>query len=133
MAQSIPLQLENSLNRRVLQHLDRTSAHSDIADALATALKPLGAVEFFCPDWQGYSYVVAFTNGIIIAFALGMSTVAFRLDERMKPRALASGAEPYPDCGDEWVAFTLFRDDWPKPDLEFWARKAYVAARERDH
>ena len=70
------------------------------------------------------------TKGIIFAVAIGMNVVAFRLDERMKTRALASGGAPYPECGDEWVAFTLFRDDWPKIDLEFWARKAYVAARE---
>jgi len=38
--------------------------------------------------------------------------------------------ESPPEGGDQWVSFTLFRDDWPKPDLEFWARKAYVAARE---
>jgi hypothetical protein len=50
----------------------------------------------------------------------------------MKTRALASGAAPYLGCGDQWVSFTLFRDDWPKVDLEFWARKAYVAARERE-
>jgi hypothetical protein len=31
----------------------------------------------------------------------------------------------------DWVFFELFRDDWPKVDLEFWARKAYVAVRER--
>ena len=48
----------------------------------------------------------------------------------MKARAVASGAMPYPEFGNEWVWFTLFRDDWPKVDLEFWARKAYVAARE---
>ena len=59
-----------------------------------------------------------------------MSVIGFRLDERMKARALASGGSPYPECGNDWVSFTLFRDDWPKVDLEFWARKAYVAARE---
>jgi len=52
------------------------------------------------------------------------------LDERMKDRALASGGVTFPECGPEWVSFTLFRSDWPKVDIEFWARKAYVAARE---
>jgi len=118
------------LNRQVLQYLQDKSAHSDVADALTTALEPLGDVQIHCPDWQANRYVAASTRDLIFAFAVGMSTVAFRLDDRMKPRALASGAEPYPACGKEWVAFTLFRDDWPKPDLEFWARKAYVAARE---
>jgi hypothetical protein len=59
-----------------------------------------------------------------------METIAFRLDERMQTRALESGAKPFPECGPEWVSFTLFRDDWPETDLKFWARKAYVAARE---
>jgi hypothetical protein len=73
---------------------------------------------------------MASTKGIIVALAVGMNTTGFRLDERMKARALASGGVPYTECGKQWVSFTLFRDDWPKVDIEFWARKAYVAARE---
>jgi hypothetical protein len=122
--------LNTTLNRRVLQYLHDKSAHSDVTEALTTALKPLGDLQFFCPDREQYRYVVASTRNVIFAFAVGMNTIAFRLDERMKPHALASGAESYPDCGEDWVAFTLFRDDWPKPDLEFWARKSYAAARE---
>jgi len=49
---------------------------------------------------------------------------------RINPAGRGQGELPYPECGPEWVAFALFRDDWPKPDLEFWARKAYVAAPE---
>jgi hypothetical protein len=128
--QSVPAELETSINRQVFDHVEGLSAHSDVAQALTTALQPLGDVQVFCPDPQRYRYVVASTKGIIIAFAVGMDTTAFRLDERMKARALASGGMPYPECGDHWVSFTLFRDDWPKVDLEFWARKAYVAARE---
>ena len=71
-----------------------------------------------------------FHQGNIFAVALGMNTIGFRLDERMKSRALASGGALFPECGPEWVSFTPFRDDWPRVDLEFWARKAYVAARE---
>jgi hypothetical protein len=130
MAQNVPVELQTGINRQVLDHVEGLSAHSDIAEALSAALKPLGDVQIFCPDWQQYRYVVASTNGIIIALAAGMNTTGFRLDERMKARALASGGVPYPECGDQWVSFTLFRDDWPKIDLEFWARKAYVAARE---
>jgi hypothetical protein len=130
MTRTIPAGLETSINREVLNHIEGLSAHSDIADALVTALKPLGDVQVFCPDWQQYRYVVASTKSVIFAIALGMNLNGFRLDERMKARALASGGSPYPECGNEWVSFTLFRDDWPKVDLEFWARKAYVAARE---
>ena len=127
-----PMTDGNDLNRQVLRYLRDKSAHSDVAEALSAALEPLGDVQIQCPDWKACRYVAASTRDILFAFAVGMSTVAFRLDERMRPRALASGAEPCPACAEEWVTFTLFRDDWPKPDLEFWARKAYVAARERD-
>jgi len=71
-----------------------------------------------------------FHQGIIIALAVGMNTIGFRLDEHKKARALASGGVPYAECGPQWASFMLFRDDWPKVDIEFWARKAYVAARE---
>ena len=130
MTQPIPAELETGLNRKVLDYLNGKSAHSDVADALRAACKPLGDIKLFCSDWQQYRYVIASTKGVVIAFALGMNTIGFRLDARMKARALASGGAPFPECGGDWVSFTLFRDDWPKADLEFWARKAYVAARE---
>jgi hypothetical protein len=130
MAQSVPTELQTDINRQVLDHVEGLSAHSDIVEALGAAFDPLGDVQVFCPDIQQYRYVVASSRGIIIALAVGMNTIAFRLDERMKARGLASGGVPYPECGKEWVSFTLFRDDWPKVDIEFWARKAYVAARE---
>jgi hypothetical protein len=130
MSLDIPTDLETVRNRPVLRHIEGLSAHSDIVDALAGALMPLGDVQRFCPDPQAYRYELASTKGVIFAVALGMDTVGFRLDERMKTRALTSGGAPFPECGPEWVAFTLFRDDWPRIDLEFWARKAYMAARE---
>jgi hypothetical protein len=130
MAQNIPDELQTNINREVLNHVEGLSAHSDIAEALDAALEPLGDVQIFCPDCQEYLYVVASTKSIIIALAVGMNTIGFRLDERMKARALANGGSPYAECGNEWVSFTLFRSDWPKIDGEFWARKAYVAARE---
>ena len=117
MTLDIPAGLETSINREVINHIEGLSTHSDIADALATALKPLGDVQLFCPDWQQYRYVVASTKSVIFALAVGMNTIGLRLDERMKARALASGAMPYPGCGNEWISFTLFRDDWPKVDL----------------
>ena len=130
MAQTVPVELQTGVNRQVLNHIASLSAHSDIAEALMMALKPLGDVQIFCPNWEQYRYVAASTKDIIIALALGMDTIAFRLDERMRARALASGGAPYAECGKEWVSFTLFRNDWPKVDVEFWARKAYTAARE---
>ncbi len=129
MAADVPAELQTSINGSVLDHLKGLSAHSDVGDALMAAVKPLGDVQLYCPDWQQYRYVVASTKGIIIAFGVGMSTAGFRLDERMKARALAAGGIPCSECGKEWASFTLFRPDWPKVDLEFWARQAYIAAR----
>jgi hypothetical protein len=130
MAQNVPAELQTSINLQVLNHIESLSAHSDVAQALIGALKPLGDVRIFCPNQQQYRYIIASTRGIIIALAVGMDSIAFRLDERMRDRALVSGGVPWAECGKEWVSFTLFRDDWPRIDVEFWARKAYVAARE---
>jgi hypothetical protein len=130
MASNIPASLAITINRQVLDYIKGRSAHSDVVDALKTALKPLGDVQFYCPDWHQYLFVAASTKSVIFALAVGMNTIGFRLDDRMKPRALASGAEQFSELGAEWVSFTLFRDDWPRADLEFWARKAYLAARE---
>jgi hypothetical protein len=127
---SVPTELMNDCNRSVLAHIADKSAHSDISDALVAAVKPLGDARLFCPDWQQYRYVVASTRCFIFGFAIGMNTIAFRLDDRMRSRALATGGEAYPECGPDWVAFLPFRDDWPRVDLEFWALKAYCHARE---
>jgi len=71
MAQNVPIELQTSINRQVLDHVKGLSAHSDIAEALSAALKPLGDVQIFCPDCQQYRYVVASTKGIIIALPPG--------------------------------------------------------------
>ncbi len=130
MTLSIPRELVTNTNRVVLAHIEEKSAHSDIADVLMAAVKPLGDVQLFSPDPEQYRYIAASTKSVIFGFAIGMHTVAFRLDDRFKTRALATGAEAYLACGSEWVSFTPFRDDWPRVDFEFWALKAYVHARE---
>jgi hypothetical protein len=119
------------LNARVLAYVEDLSAHDDIAGVLRDAVRPLGDVQLFCPDPAAYRYVIAATGGVVFGFAAGTSTVAFRLDGRMKRRALATGAEPCPACGDEWVAVVhrLPDADWPAVDVRFWARVAYVHAR----
>jgi len=125
----VPAAVGGSRNRTVLAYLDQLSAHSDVAVALHDALGSLGDVEVFSPDSRQYRYVAATTQGVVFAFAVGMALIGFRLDAEMLRRALASGAETCPEAGPDWAAFTLFRDDWPLPDLRFWARKAYVTAR----
>lgn len=131
MGQSIPTHLAISINERVLAYLKDLSAHSDIVDVLLEAVQPLGDVEMFCPDHARYRYVLASTNRVAFGFAVGMSTVAFRLDERMRNRAVATGGIAYPECGDEWVAVVHEHpdSDWPSVDVRFWARQAYIYAR----
>jgi hypothetical protein len=129
MNRELPVELQTSVNQKALDHICGRGAHSDLSGELAKAVKPLGDVQLFEPSL--YGFLVASTQGVIFGVAIGMQGLLFRLDERMKARALATGAKLYPECGDDWVFFELFRDDWPKVDLEFWARKAYVAVRER--
>jgi hypothetical protein len=130
MMQDIPPALLVEANRTVLAHLEGKSTHSDIGDALLTSLKPLGDVQLYCPDWNQCRYVIASTQNFIFGFAVGMNTIVFRLDDLMASRALATGGTAYLECGQNWIAFNPFRHDWPRVDLEFWARKAYVCARE---
>jgi len=132
MGQNIPPPLINRINAPILAHVKDLSVHSDIAEMLAAAVKPLGDVQVFCPDFLEYRYVLVATNAIIFGLAVGMNTIAFRLDGRMKPRALATGALAYPECGEDWVSILPRRSDadWPAVDLTFWALKAYVYARE---
>src|SRR5437016_1355287 len=124
MFQPIPPALLNPINEPILSHLASRSAHTGITDALLDSVRPLGDVQVFCPDPAHYRYVAVSSLGVIFGFAAGMSEVVFRLDLRMKERALVTGGIPCPACGDAWIGFTLFRDDWPQVDLRFWARKA---------
>ena len=101
MLQDIPRDLETLRNRPVLRHIEGLSAHSDVVDALAAALKLLGDVQRFSPDPAVYRYEVASTRGVTFAVALGMNTIGFRLDERMRSRALASEGATFPECGPE--------------------------------
>jgi len=52
MTQNVPPELQTSINRQVLNHVEGLSAHSDIVEALGAALEPLGDVQIFCPDCQ---------------------------------------------------------------------------------
>ena len=130
MDHPLPDALRKAVNDGVLSYVGGKSAHSDIAEALANAVKTLGDVQHFCPNTAEYKYLVVSTQGVIFGIAVGMSGLAFRLDPTFKERALRTGADDAPNIGRGWVSFTLFRSDWPAVDLEFWARKAYVFARE---
>jgi hypothetical protein len=130
MKQAVPVAIVNATNIPVLDYIKDMSAHSDVGEVLLKAVKPLGDVQTFCPDWAQCRYVVVSAKGVIFAFAIGMNTIALRLNPPLNTRALTTGGAPVPELGDAWVKFILFRDDWPEFDLTFWARKAYVYARE---
>src|SRR5262245_17896257 len=130
MDRPLPDALRNTVNADVLSYLKGKSAHSDIAEALFNAVKPLGDVQHFCPNPQQYKYLAVSTQGVIFGTATGMNLIAFRLDATFKDRALRTGASDAREIGSLWVSFEPFRSDWPRIDLEFWARKAYVFARE---
>lgn len=132
MTAGIPQPLANRTNRQVFAYLADLSAHSDIVDVLLDAVHPLGDVQMYCPDYAAYRYVVAATGSVVFGFAAGMHTVAFRLDGRMRSRAIATGAVACAECGEEWVAVVhrVPDSDWPAVDVRFWARQAYRYARE---
>ena len=130
MDQNVPDNLQNRINEAVLRYNRDASAHSDVTEVLSCATAPLGDVQTFCPNASQYRYVLVSTRQIVFGFAIGMNTISFRLDPTIKARALETSGINLTAIGPEWVSFVLFRDDWPEVDVTFWARKAYVFARE---
>ena len=133
MSKDLKALSKSSINAEVLKYLGDSSAHSDIKEALEVAVKPLGDAQTYCPNISEFRYIVASTKNIIFGFAHGMNTIAFRLDATFKSRAIETGGKGLSEVGPEWVFFNPFRDDWPAVDLAFWARKAYVFARETNN
>ena len=129
LKQSFLSELDNDPNRQVLSYIADKSAHSGISEVLRASVKPLGDVQIYSPDWPKYQYVVASTEHVIFAFAIGENSIAFRLNRTYMERALATGGAPFPPCGENWVTFMPFRTDWPRIDFQFWALKAYECAR----
>jgi hypothetical protein len=126
--EQLPDKINTEKNRSVLEHISGLSAHSDVAEALEIAITPLGAAHTYCPDPDNYRYLVAYANETVFSYAVGMETVAFRLSADFRHKAIKSGGEAVDSIGNEWVAFALFRSDWPEVDVRFWARKAYLFA-----
>jgi hypothetical protein len=116
-------------NRLVFNYIKNLHAHDGVSETLIKSLKPCGDVQVFSPD--SYRYLTVSTQGIIFGFAVGMDTIAFRLNKRMKEVALKTGAKAIPQCGEDWVNLWPSECDWPRVDYEFWALKAYVNVRER--
>lgn len=126
----IPENLYNDRNQDVLAYLSKTSAHSDVAEALLNSCRPLGDFHHYCPNPKQYLYIAVYTRDTIFGFATGVSTIAFRLDTEFESRAIATGANQVAELYG-WVSFELFRNDWPSVDLKFWALKSYTKVREK--
>ena len=126
--EQLPDELSAKKNHSVLEYISGLSAHSDVANALEIAIAPLGEAHTYCPDTDNYRYLIAYANDTVFSYAAGMRTVAFRLSPGFKQRAIETGGEAVNSIGNEWVAFKLFRSDWPEVDVRFWARKSYLFA-----
>lgn len=130
MKKEVPEILLNKWNKDILEFIKDYSAHGDIAEGLLKAVEPLGDVQSYCPDTSEFLYLVVSTQGVIFGVAFGMRNIAFRLNPPLNDRAVITGGKVISELGEKWIEFEVGRDDWPEVDLKFWARKAYVYARE---
>lgn len=111
------------LNPQIERHFRALSAHSDVGSALLAALKPLGEYEVRGGGAQ-FAAIYCITRNIVFCAASGMRETYWRLRPADLDIALATGAQRT-DLGSDWVSFSLFRHDWPRPDLAHWALRAY--------
>src|SRR3989304_1124463 len=114
-------------NPEAEQFFETLSAHSDVGGEFLAALKRLGEYERR-GNIKEYGAPYAVTAGFVFWGAAGMSDTYWRLRPSDLKIAIATGAEPV-TIGPEWVKITLFRSDWPKPDIAHWALMAYDFAR----
>jgi hypothetical protein len=103
------------------------SAHSDVGTELLAALTRLGEFEVR-GNLHQYAAPYVVTAETVFCGAAGMRETFWRLRPGDCEIAVRCGAEPAP-IGPQWVQITLFRTDWPRPDLAHWALRAYDFAR----
>jgi len=114
-------------NSEAEQFFSSRSAHSDVGMELIASLKQLGEYETRGNlKEHGAPYFV--TKETVFCGAAGMQDTFYRLRPDDYEIAIATGAEPAP-IGPGWVKITIFRSDWPRPDLAHWALRAYDFAR----
>jgi hypothetical protein len=103
------------------------SSHSDVASAFLDSLRKLGDYDVLTAPRE-YGALYAVTADTVFAGAAGMASTYWRLSIPDRAIAFATGAKQV-ELGPEWVEITLFRSDWPSPDLRHWALCAYRYAR----
>ncbi len=108
------------------QYFLNLQAHDEVGLALRESLKRLG--EYEVRGSIPYCAPYAVTKDIVFCGAAGLSSTYWRLRPADYRIALETGAEPA-SIGPEWVCITLFRADYPKPDILHWALRAYDFAR----
>jgi len=103
------------------------SAHSDVGAEWLRSLTRLGEFEVR-GDLERYAAPYGVTAETVFCGAAGLRDTFWRLRPADYEIAIRSGAGPAP-IGPQWVQITLFRPDWPQPDLAHWALRAYDYAR----
>lgn len=121
-------------NKDVLGFLGERSpsAHSDLVSELMLAAQNAPDSRLYCPDKLNYAFfAVHRPDHTIVALALGMRQIVFRLPELLATRAIQEGGIPFSDIGPGWVAFSLSSNDEPiaktRRRLSHWCRQALLA------
>jgi hypothetical protein len=109
---------------------EHPSAHSDVTDELSKAAEGLPGVGWFCPDVQGYAYMVLHSKqDSIFGIALGMNDLVLKLPEDQIAAARQDGGEPRPDIGNSWICFNPFASPTnmagTRAKLRQWCRVAF--------
>jgi hypothetical protein len=112
----------------LLATLATMQAHSDVYAMLVGSATGLGDYQEIARPPAGAPALV--TLGTPFAFAVGMSSVHYRLSPSLLKTAMDTGATAS-FAGPQWMRLDLFRSDHPAFDLAFWCRKAYAHARQR--
>ena len=116
---SIPGYLLNDQNREVLAYLEGKSCHSDIVEPINQVIRHYPEVHSYCADRVNFSYTCWYKDQTIIAFAIGMGNVYFRLPNMANLPDVLTDA---PKAGPHWYAV-----DWQSPYLEILLRAALNA------
>jgi hypothetical protein len=122
---------ETMANKDVLSFLKKSSpsAHSDLVDEFRLAAQSAPDVHFYCPDTSNYAFYAAhLADYTIVALALGMRKIAFRLPKSLVFDAVQDGGVSFPEIAPEWVSFTLASNSEQevasRRKLGHWFRKA---------
>ena len=137
MVWEIDTTFSTTTNAAILRFLcERSpSAHSDLVGELRLAAQDAPDSHLYCPDKANYAFfVVHRSDHTIVALALGMRQIVFRLPKLLIPNALQDGGVPFTDIGPEWISFTLNLNNEPivesRRRLGHWCRQALLSSNE---